>query len=84
LNFSVEGIRSETMLHFLAEREVYVSSGSACAKGKPSHVLSAMGLSRDLADSALRVSFCEFNTEEDIDALLEGISEGQRTLIRKR
>ena len=34
------------MLHFLEEFDVFVSSGSACAKGKPSHVLSAMGLSK--------------------------------------
>ncbi|MEE0265771.1 MAG: cysteine desulfurase family protein, partial [Acutalibacteraceae bacterium] len=39
VNFSVAGIRSETMLHFLAEKNIYVSSGSACSKGKPSYVL---------------------------------------------
>ena len=43
LNFSALGIRSETMLHFLAQRGIYVSSGSACAKGKQSHVLKAAG-----------------------------------------
>ena len=83
LNFSVEGIRSETMLHFLAQREVYVSSGSACAKGKPSHVLSAMKLSQNRADSALRVSFSKENTTEDIDALVEGIKAGLNSLARR-
>lgn len=83
LNFSVEGIRSETMLHFLAQREVYVSSGSACAKGKPSHVLSAMKLSQNRADSALRVSFSKENTTEDIDALVEGVKEGFNSLVRR-
>lgn len=83
INFSVQGIRSETMLHFLAQREVYVSSGSACAKGKPSHVLSAMNLDKNTADSALRVSFSKENTEEDIDALIEGIIEGMNTLARR-
>ncbi|MBR2108794.1 MAG: cysteine desulfurase [Ruminococcus sp.] len=84
LNFSVEGIRSETMLHFLAQREVYVSSGSACTKGKPSHVLSAMGLSQKRADSALRVSFSKENTTEDIDALVEGIKDGLDSLARRK
>lgn len=83
INFSVSGIRSETMLHFLAQNEVYVSSGSACAKGKPSHVLSAMGLSRDTADSALRVSFSAENTTDNIDALISAIAEGQQKLAKR-
>ena len=83
INFSAVGIRSETMLHFLAAKEIYVSSGSACAKGKPSHVLSAMGLSRDVADSALRVSFSEDNTKEDIDALIDALVEGINTLAKR-
>ena len=84
LNLSVEGIRSETMLHFLAQREIYVSSGSACAKGKPSHVLSAMGLSKTQADSAIRVSFSADNTKADIDALRAAIEEGQNTLVKRK
>ncbi|MCR5652545.1 MAG: cysteine desulfurase [Ruminococcus sp.] len=83
INFSVPGIRSETMLHFLAQREVYVSSGSACAKGKPSHVLSAVGLNRNTADSAVRVSFSKESTKDDIDALVEGVKEGLNTLARR-
>lgn len=83
INFSALGIRSETMLHFLAQKEVYVSSGSACAKGKPSHVLSAMGLDKNTADSAVRVSFSKENTKEDIDALVEGIREGLDKLARR-
>ena len=83
LNISVKGIRSETMLHHLAQNYVYVSSGSACAKGKPSHVLSAMGVSRDSADSALRISFSKLNTKDDIDALVEHIIEGIENLAKK-
>ena len=83
LNISVKGIRSETMLHYLAQNNVYVSSGSACAKGKPSHVLSAMGVSRDSADSALRISFSKLNTKDDIDALVEHIIEGIENLAKK-
>ena len=83
INFSARGVRSETMLHFLAEKEIYVSSGSACAKGKPSHVLSAMGIKPDIADSALRVSFCEYNTREDVDALIEAVSQGLKTIVKR-
>lgn len=82
LNFSVEGIRSETMLHFLASKNIYVSSGSACAKGKKSHVLSALGLSPLLTDSAIRVSFSRYNTKEDIDALVSAIKIANSTLSR--
>lgn len=83
INISVKGIRSETMLHFLAQNGVYVSSGSACAKGKPSYVLSSMGLSKDSADSALRISFSKYNTAEDIDALCNYIQMGINTLAKK-
>lgn len=84
VNFSVEGIRSETMLHFLAQREIYVSSGSACSKGKPSRVLSAMKLPKNTADSALRVSFSHDNTTDDIDALISAVTEGYETLAKRK
>ena len=83
LNVSAGRVRSETMLHFLEERGVFVSSGSACAKGKASHVLSALGLGRERADSALRISFCKHNTKEDIDALCEGIALGLKVLAHR-
>lgn len=83
LNISAGRVRSETMLHFLEELDVFVSSGSACAKGKPSHVLSALGLSKQRADSALRISFSKHNTTADIDALCEGISAGLRVLAHR-
>ena len=83
LNITAGRVRSETMLHFLEERQVYVSSGSACAKGKPSHVLSAMGFGRQRADSALRISFSKHNTKEDIDALCGGIELGLKTLAHR-
>lgn len=83
LNFSVEGIRSETMLHCLAEREIYVSSGSACAKGKPSHVLTAMGLSKARADSAIRASFSKYSTLEQAQYFCEAISQATKELVRR-
>lgn len=82
VNFSVEGIKSETMLHFLESREIYVSSGSACSKGAPSHTLTAMGLSAARVDSAIRVSFCADTTAEDVRALTQALREGASRLAR--
>lgn len=84
INLTVAGIRSETMLNHLSTKYgVCVSSASACGKGKPSYVLKAMGLSADRVDSSLRVSFCKYNTKEDIDALIEGLKDGIENLQRK-
>ena len=76
LSFSAGRVRAETVLHFLAERGVFVSAGSACGRAKPSHVLEAMGLPRDQVASALRVSFSRFSTQKDVEALLQGLREG--------
>jgi len=80
LNFTAGRVKAETMLHFLAEREVYVSAGSACGKARPSHVLAAMKLSKERIDSSLRVSFSRFNIEEDVFALVNALNEGLNTL----
>ena len=81
VHLSVPGYKSETLLHFLAQKEIYVSSGSACSKGAKSHVLSAYGISDDRADSALRISFSKQTTEEELDALTAAIAQGQGQLI---
>ena len=83
LNFSVRGVRSEIMLHFLEEREIYVSSGSACSKGKTSGVLAEFGVSDRDADCAIRVSFSPFTQESDIDALVQGITDGIKRFRRQ-
>lgn len=83
LNISAGNVRSETMLHFLEELGVFVSSGSACAKGKPSHVLSAMGLSKERADSALRISFSKYSCKDDVDALCKGVEKGISVLAHR-
>lgn len=83
INISVKGLRSETLLHFLEKKEIYVSSGSACSKGKGSHVLNEMGLGNDRTDSALRISFSRFNTTDEIDALCKSLTEAQNTLRKK-
>ena len=73
LNISVVGYRSETLLHFLEACDIYVSSGSACAKGHKSYVLNEIGLDAKRIDSALRISFSRFSKKEDIDKLYQAL-----------
>lgn len=82
LNVSVPGYRSETLLHFLESKNIFVSSGSACAKGEKSYVLSSLGLSGAEIDSALRLSFSRENTAEDIDAVYEVLTQATQKLRR--
>ncbi|MDL2233064.1 cysteine desulfurase [Ruminococcaceae bacterium OttesenSCG-928-L11] len=83
-NLSVPGYRSETLLHYLEQQGVYVSSGSACSKGAKSHVLAAMGLSAERIDSALRVSFSRYSTTEEVDKFFAALEAGMATLIRAK
>lgn len=80
VNFSSMAVKSETMLHFLEERGIFVSGGSACAKGNRSHVLSSLGLSNLSVDTAIRVSFSADNSESDVDALLCSVKDALNTL----
>ena len=82
-HLSALGLKSETMLHYLAQKDIYVSSGSACSKGAKSPVLTAMGLPAAEIDSALRVSLCRDNTEEDIDRFADTLLEAMKTLARR-
>lgn len=84
LNISVLGIRSETMLHYLENKGVYISSGSACAKGKASHVLVSLGFDKARADSALRISFSKYNDLIQADRLIDGIITAKNTLIKSK
>ena len=81
-NLSVPGLQSETMLNYLSARGVYVSSGSACGKGRKSPVLQAMGLSDAEVSGALRISLSRFSTQEEIDLLLTTLAEACRILAR--
>lgn len=83
IHLSIPGYRSETMMHFLAEKGIYVSSGSACAKGAKSPVLEAMGLPKEEIDSALRVSLCRDTTPADMDAFADGLEEGLARLVKR-
>ncbi len=82
LNISVKGYRSETLLHFLETKNIFVSSGSACAKGELSFVLKALGLDKSEIDSALRISLSHNNTKEDIDTLLSALTLATQKLRR--
>ncbi len=69
-------MRSQTILQELSSNyNVYVSNGSACAKGKKSHVLSAMGLSNEVLDKSIRISFSRYNTKEEVDLLVNALKE---------
>ena len=80
VNFSTGCINSQTFINYLNTRAVYVSGGSACDKGEPSHTLLAMGCADLTVRTALRVSFCADNTAEDVDALLAGLRDGLKEL----
>lgn len=69
-------MRSQTILQELSSNyNVYVSNGSACAKGKKSHVLTAMGLSNEVLDKSIRISFSRYNTKEEVDLLVKALTE---------
>ena len=80
INISTNEIKSETMLNFLSSKGIFVSSGSACAKGKKSRVLSEMKLLEQRIDTALRISFSKYNTIEDIDEFLRQLTFGIKNL----
>ncbi len=83
LNLSAGGVRAETMLHFLSEKGIYVSSGSACSKGRESYVLRAMGLPKDRIGSALRLSFSRFNTKEEAETFVRALKNGLASLVKR-
>ena len=83
VNLSLKGLRSETVLNLLSDMEIYVSSGSACAKGHKSHVLTAMGLRDEDIDSSLRVSLSRYTTEEELDYFIEGIKTAFKVIMKR-
>ncbi len=84
LNITLPSIKSQTMLNYLSGKGIYVSSGSACSShsAKPSSSLLAFGLPIDEADTSLRISFSEYNTEEDVHALVNALKDGAATLVK--
>jgi len=84
LNITLPGIKSETMLHFLSSKGIFVSSGSACSSnsGHASHVLPDFGLTEREADHSVRISLDPSHTRDDADILLAALDEGVRSLVR--
>ena len=72
-----EGIEGEGLLLLLDAKGICASSGSACTSGSldPSHVLLALGLPHEIAHGSLRISLSEYNTEEDVQAILKAVPE---------
>lgn len=86
INITLPKIKSETALHALSARGIFVSSGSACSSNsahKASRALVAFGLTEDEADSSLRISLCPQSTKDEADALIEALYEIIKQLARK-
>ena len=83
LNVSTCSVRSETMVHFLASKHIFVSAGSACSGAKPSHVLAAMGLPPERIQTSLRLSFSRETQREDISLFLAALREGLDTIAKR-
>ena len=75
VNFCFEGIEGESLLLLLDAKGICASSGSACTSGSldPSHVLLAIGRPHEVAHGSLRLSLCEWNTEEEVDVILQEV-----------
>lgn len=88
LNISFRGIKGEVLLHYLEQKQVYISTGSACSsKKKGSHVLNAMGLTADEIEGAIRFSLSDLNTEEEIleaAKIVKDSVEDLRMIMRRR
>ena len=76
-SFCFEGVEGESLLLLLDAKGICASSGSACTSGSldPSHVLLAIGRPHDVAHGSLRLSLCEWNTDEEIDRILDAVPE---------
>ena len=83
VNISLPGRPAEAVLNFLSSRGIYVSSGSACAKGHRSPTLTAAGLESERVNSSLRISLSRFTTADELDFCLEGIEEALRAIRKK-
>lgn len=84
VNYSFQGINGETLLSLLSNEGICCSSGSACSAGslEPSHVLLALGLSKETAQSALRFSLCEYNTLDEVQTIITKVTEAVNRLRR--
>ena len=84
VNYSFQGVNGEALLSLLSNEGICCSSGSACSAGslEPSHVLLALGLSLETAQSALRFSLCEYNTMDEVQTIITKVTEAVNRLRR--
>ena len=84
VNYSFRGVNGEALLSLLSNEGICCSSGSACSAGslEPSHVLLALGLSHEMAQSALRFSLCEYNTIDEVRIIVNKVTEAVNRLRR--
>ena len=84
VNYSFQGVNGEALLSLLSNEGICCSSGSACSAGslEPSHVLLALGLSHEMAQSALRFSLCEYNTMDEVLIIINKVTEAVNRLRR--
>lgn len=81
LAISLPGYPSQVVVRYLSDKGICLSSGSACHKGKASHVYAAMNLSKAVRDGMLRVSLGPSNTKEEINALANALLSATRELV---
>ncbi len=74
-NISILGLPSQPIVNYMSEKGICISAGSACKLGHRSPVLTAMGLSPEIIDSAVRISFSRFNTPGEVSALADCVKE---------
>ena len=86
ISMTLPSIKSETMLHYLSSKGIFVSSGSACSSNsatkRVSRALRGFGLSDHDSDCTMRISLSPYNTKEEIDAFVDAISEGIKILVK--
>lgn len=84
VNYSFQRVNGEALLSLLSNEGICCSSGSACSAGslEPSHVLLALGLSHEMAQSALRFSLCEYNTMDEVQTIITKVTEAVNRLRR--
>lgn len=84
VHYSFQGVNGEALLSLLSNEGICCSSGSACSAGslEPSHVLLALGLNHETAQSALRFSLCEYNTMDEVQTIITKVTEAVNRLRR--
>ena len=81
LCLTLPGYKSEVLVRLLGDQGICVSAGSACHRGKPSHVFAALPLTKGRRDGAFRISFSPASTREEVDALVRALARAKETLF---